>query len=173
MLFQKLLSVSCFDLSFTYFYLVSTKFKFFVENHWLDIGFCKRRIISTQTFECQNNTHCRLSENGWRLRGATAIRLRSSFAELPGQYGIISPLPAIFKQSLHKHTKVFEKLFPPASSPYAFWLKSRFFTFGSRILNVVPTPISDDCTAILPRWYSFTMRCTSDKPSPQPRSLVV
>lgn len=43
----------------------------------------------------------------------------------------------------------------------------------STILNVVPFPSSDSFTKIFPLWYSSTIRFTSDRPSPQPRSLVV
>ena len=38
---------------------------------------------------------------------------------------------------------------------------------------VVPLPISDSVTAILPWWYSSTIRRESDNPRPQPRVLVV
>ena len=44
---------------------------------------------------------------------------------------------------------------------------------GRLILNVVPFPGSDCSTNTFPLWYSRTIRFTSDRPSPQPRFLVV
>lgn len=48
-----------------------------------------------------------------------------------------------------------------------------YYNHFSTILNVVPFPSSDSFTKIFPLWYSSTIRFTSDRPSPQPRSLVV
>lgn len=49
----------------------------------------------------------------------------------------------------------------------------KIYNHFSTILNVVPFPSSDSFTKIFPLWYSSTIRFTSDRPSPQPRSLVV
>lgn len=49
-----------------------------------------------------------------------------------------------------------------------------YLTFlGISILNVVPLPISECLTYILPLWYASTIRLVSDKPKPQPRRLVL
>ena len=44
---------------------------------------------------------------------------------------------------------------------------------GSSILKIVPFPSSEDLTHILPLWYSSTILFANERPSPQPRFLVV
>lgn len=55
------------------------------------------------------------------------------------------------------------------------WGCRHFLAFGcySSIRKVVPTPISDCLTNILPWWYSSMIRLASDSPRPQPLFLVV
>ena len=73
------------------------------------------------------------------------------------------------RQSVSKAREAWQNATGKEASDITFKIYNHFST----ILNVVPFPSSDSFTKIFPLWYSSTIRFTSDRPSPQPRSLVV